>query len=205
MNINHPIDLHNLGMEHTLNVMTAEETNNDICLICHENFNNEPNNPKYKIECGHKYHTACIVTWFRAGNSRCPYCNDNGVNDKRVNNIEPPGRFRRSRYFSDSPPNFNKVIAFSRRKDAPPGLIKMVEKLRELEKVSEDKKKELDEFKSIKTHELSFIDMKNKYYKLKDQYYNTIRKIRKQKNNISEYPVIKLIIPKFKVVEITNT
>ena len=47
--------------------------------------------------------------------------------------------------------------------------------------------------------------MKNKYYKLKDQYYNTIRKIRKQKNNISEYPVIKLIIPKYKVVEITNT
>ena len=136
--------------------------------------------------------------------SRCPYCNDNGVNDKRVNNIEPPGRFRRSRYFSDSPPNFNKVIAFSRRKDAPPGLIKMVEKLRELEKVSEDKKKELHEFKSIKTHELSFIDMKNKYYKLKDQYYNTIRKIRKQKNNIAEYPVIKLIIPKYKVVEITN-
>ena len=32
----------------------------------------------HELECGHKFHTECIVAWFRSGQSSCPLCRDGG-------------------------------------------------------------------------------------------------------------------------------
>ena len=35
-------------------------------------------------ECGHDcFHANCIMQWFRAGNKRCPVCNDTGVSSEQ--------------------------------------------------------------------------------------------------------------------------
>ena len=50
----------------------------DICVICQEDLCGNI----YELpECGHKYHTNCIVTWFRNGSNRCPLCGNKGINN----------------------------------------------------------------------------------------------------------------------------
>ena len=51
--------------------------NENICSICYESLeNNEITNKIYNLECNHKFHTDCIMKWFRNKNSTCPLCND---------------------------------------------------------------------------------------------------------------------------------
>ena len=75
-----------------LNILSNME-NNNICVICHENIEND----KYTLECGHSYHCKCIMTWFRNKHDNCPLCNDknlftrlkkirsHGINEKNFN------------------------------------------------------------------------------------------------------------------------
>jgi len=45
----------------------------DICSICLDNLNNI-NISKYKIEeCGHEFHSNCLLNWFKTRND-CPLC-----------------------------------------------------------------------------------------------------------------------------------
>ena len=46
----------------------------EICAVYLSNINEKDN---YKLECGHKFHTNCIVKWFRNSNGNCPCCWDN--------------------------------------------------------------------------------------------------------------------------------
>ena len=50
------------------------EENNVIeqCAICFEDLTNNT----FTLECKHKFHTECIVKWFRNDNSSCPLCKD---------------------------------------------------------------------------------------------------------------------------------
>ena len=50
------------------------EENNIIeqCPICLEDISDN----SYTLECNHKYHTECIVKWFRNNNNTCPLCKD---------------------------------------------------------------------------------------------------------------------------------
>ena len=48
------------------------------CIICHDTITEHNYYPL--PECGHIFHTDCIVTWFRSGKHKCPLCNDMGIN-----------------------------------------------------------------------------------------------------------------------------
>ena len=51
-----------------------------LCLICHDFIDTENN---YTLpECKHKYHTKCIIEWFKRGDNRCPYCQNRGINNQ---------------------------------------------------------------------------------------------------------------------------
>ena len=51
--------------------------NEDICSICYESLETEDHfNKIYNLECNHRFHTECIMKWFRNKNSTCPLCND---------------------------------------------------------------------------------------------------------------------------------
>ena len=46
---------------------------NEICAVCLSSINGENS---YKLECGHIFHTDCIIKWFRNSNGNCPCCWD---------------------------------------------------------------------------------------------------------------------------------
>ena len=43
----------------------------ELCAICLSNINEKQN---YKLECGHNFHTECILKWFRNSHNNCPCC-----------------------------------------------------------------------------------------------------------------------------------
>ena len=55
-----------------------------LCLICYDNYNEEPNindNTKcVKLKCGHKFHYECIYITYKSlkGQRKCPYCRSDG-------------------------------------------------------------------------------------------------------------------------------
>ena len=53
-----------------------------ICTICLENLNDDNSNkPVYTLDdCGHSFHTDCIMSWFRSGKKTCPLCLNEGSN-----------------------------------------------------------------------------------------------------------------------------
>lgn len=51
------------------------------CSICKEAL--DDTSPVYSIpECSHRFHTNCIMTWFRCGHNTCPLCLNKGVNSR---------------------------------------------------------------------------------------------------------------------------
>jgi hypothetical protein len=53
---------------------------NLLCPICLEELEIE-NKQKFKLTCGHEYHTECIIQSLRK-NNECPYCRDTDGNQK---------------------------------------------------------------------------------------------------------------------------
>ena len=92
--------------------------NETTCAICHDPLETD----KYTIpECNHEYHTNCIITWFRTGKNTCPLCNDIGINSIQQMEANTNWAIRKIAF-----ENYKILRAFSRKKDAPPKLKKMV-------------------------------------------------------------------------------
>lgn len=176
----------------------------NICLICHDLLvggeESSQNNPPHTLECKHKYHANCIITWFRSGNMNCPYCGDMGVNAPK-NNKRPAGRFLRSRYRSwydrsivDT--KYERLRQYSRRKDAPVQLVKMVDKLRNLEQELKNATEAAKKLEHEPSHGQTWKEIDNERRRLRGNMWKINGNINKQKCAISTYPVIPLIIPK---------
>ena len=139
-----------------LNVELPTEENN-ICIICQEDLNTAQT---YKLpECGHTYHTHCIVTWFRHSpacdgqgiykeglDGKCPLCGNQGINNKKSIKTRRWRNPRNPLYIAEKE-RYNIVIKESKKPNAPKDLINLVKKM---EKV---------------TNELKEAENKNKEYK----------------------------------------
>lgn len=44
---------------------------NNTCSLCKISLTDKPN---YKLQCGHDFHTGCIIDWFRFQSYQCPCC-----------------------------------------------------------------------------------------------------------------------------------
>jgi hypothetical protein len=58
--------------KHTYMSHEEEEEEDNVCAICLETFSSVT--ATGLDECGHTFHPACIVKWFRSGNVTCPEC-----------------------------------------------------------------------------------------------------------------------------------
>lgn len=53
--------------------MSSENDNQDlVCSICYDHGNEEEHTST--LECNHTFHSKCIISWLRQGNTSCPLC-----------------------------------------------------------------------------------------------------------------------------------
>jgi len=162
---------------------------NDLCAICHEGLDDE----LYTLpECNHIFHSNCIMTWFRSPTSpsRCPLCNNTGINKLAdLDNLHWSER-------RCAEQNYQKIRASSRRKDCPPAIKKMVEKLKKLEKQQKDRSKNFKEFKKSKFPNKTVCEIHKEFTKFRRKKWLLYRRIRRQKALIGfQQNVVNIIIP----------
>lgn len=150
----------------------------DICSICLDPLNDD----QYSLQCNHKFHTHCIINWFRSNHSsgNCPLCNDNPFE-----NNQNDYNFYYNVFLVDE--RCKVLKKYSRKKIATANLKKEVQKLKILEQKYNQFKKEKnnfffsDEIKNIRK-------ILRKYQRDNSKYFS---KLQKQKCKIvSLYPTI---------------
>lgn len=130
----------------------------DICNICHENFEEDGNN-EYILECNHKYHSQCIIQWFRNGNSNCPLCNDI--------KIDPDlGYYTKICCVQE-------LKKLGRRKSCPDNIKKILDKIK---KANQEEKKAAQEYSEFKKENK---DILKKITNMRNKKWTIHRKIRK--------------------------
>ena len=106
-----------------------------VCAICLDPMEADI----YSLpECTHKYHTNCIMHWFRAGHNKCPLCNNVGVNG----DVDLFWGYREAAL-----ENYKKMRRLSRKKNAPPELVKQIRILKKKEASNKKKKEKYKKFK----------------------------------------------------------
>ena len=159
----------------------------EICPICQDSLEGE----LYTLpECNHTFHTNCIMTWFRAptGNNKCPLCNDCGIN--KLQDLQDVDFY--SKYTALD--NYTTMRAYSRRKDAPKDLKKMVERLKKIEEIKNNHVNEFKTFKNNIHSDLTGVQIYRKYCNYRRKKWTLDRRIRKHKMLIGFQNKTKTII-----------
>lgn len=133
------------------------ENDEEVCPICYEDLDSEDNN--HTLECNHKYHTKCIIKWFRNSHSNCPLCNDNTIDTSNM----PWGVKLQT---------IAEIKKLGRRKGCPANIKKQ---LNNIKKISEDEKKWKKEFIDFKKENKDLI---KKHQNLRYKRYTFARKKR---------------------------
>tara|TARA_Y100000590_G_C15593442_1_gene967031 strand:+ start:570 stop:1076 length:507 start_codon:yes stop_codon:yes gene_type:complete len=163
--------------------------NEELCIICLEGFN-QSNKDDYILECNHKFHTNCIMKWFRSNNSNgnCPICNyipDNSFNQSDVDDTDISHYYYYNRTYIDE--RMKHLRKYSRKKISPEILKKEVKKLKSIEQDYIKYKKDKSIF--MKDPEIKKIKQQIRQWINKE--WNLLNRISKQKHKIvTMYPMI---------------
>lgn len=155
------------------------ETNtNTTCVICLDDISE--NQDTFEIECGHKYHTSCIINWFRNGSKSCPLCND----IPSGNTYFGPYGFSTSQLTKQRLQNIRKI---GNKKHANPAIKKDFLKLRDLKKDGQENYKKLTTFKKTPEYKNTIKTGKE----LRKKLYASRKKVQMQEMKIlSSYPLL---------------
>ncbi len=151
----------------------------DACSICLNGY--EEDNNIYILEaCNHKFHTKCIIDWFRHASS-CPCCRDNTVEQFK----EIPAFVLRERA--------KELKKISRRVNAPQDLKNLVERVKKSDQKIKDKSTQLNDYRK------EYKDILSKEKKLQREKWNLNWTKRKNERLLgiyhsNEYPLPYLII-----------
>tara|TARA_A100001011_G_C14309757_1_gene844957 strand:- start:922 stop:1413 length:492 start_codon:yes stop_codon:yes gene_type:complete len=105
----------------------------NTCSICLQEYDDDTQT--YTLDsCGHKFHTKCIIDWFRRA-STCPCCRNNNV--ENFDNI--PAYVLRERA--------KELRKISRRNNAPSELKRLIDRLKNIEDKLKNKSIDYKEFK----------------------------------------------------------
>ena len=92
----------------------------DICVICQEDLCGNI----YELpECTHKYHTNCIMHWFRANHNNCPLCQNQGINYNEAYKLANESNFYERTCWQQY---YKKAVSYSRKKNANTEIIKKI-------------------------------------------------------------------------------
>ncbi len=181
------IDLMNV-MESKYQVNEEEE-----CMICKVPLKEQE---CYTLpECHHKFHTNCIVTWFRCGDGRCPYCGDRGINHD--DNKSSKFRYhRRNRNGIITNPVLTEIIKYIKKNEVPVFMEKMLERYENMKEDYINIKREQNEYrKSLKEVEVKYFDVKKKINYYRSRIWEKRCQYIRVCDELMMLPIHKIIIP----------
>ena len=162
---------------------------NETCAICLVDLNDSND---YVLSCQHKFHTECILNWFRSmnGNGNCPLCNDNpfSPNENVNENVNENNYLFSTSLFIDE--RFKILTRHSRKKNAPPILQKEINDYKLLLKDHNDIKKQRQNYD--KSEEVKRVKKNSRKFQQKD--WKLRIKLNKKKNHIvALYPTLSFV------------
>lgn len=118
----------------------------DNCPICSDPLHDSPT---HVLECGHEFHTACAVSWFRSSYSHgtCPICRDgDNSNEQQEESDEEYEQYQHNyRVYMQRSARLRRM---ARRRDAPRRLRTLVRHIQQAEARLSDRRREMREFRS---------------------------------------------------------
>ena len=166
-------------------------TENNICSLCKISLTDKPND---KLQCGHDFHTGCIIDWFRFQSYQCPCCyddaqlynNSNISNNQVVTNyltyIDEQLAYAKKTHIY---PSFRFASNEARKKNAPPQLKRLYASYKRMLANNKNKKVELDNYKANELKEYNV--MKKKHRKIYISNRRRLRRIRGMKRQICSF------------------
>jgi len=166
------------------NIPNDDTDYDNMCGICHENLNTDQT---YTLpECNHKYHSNCIITWFRNGYHNCPHCNNTPVSNDN--------------FYSTRRISLPILKAFAKKNNSPKILSKYIKQLDDIKKKEANLKKEKSEFMKNEKNDTPR-NMMKQYHK----YHTKIGSLRRRRFNIltqiHSLPIKTIVIPKIKIIK----
>ena len=154
-------------------------SSDDLCVICMSSMTEDNS---YKLSCTHRFHTDCIIKWFRSSDGNCPCCMDNPMNDNTSQSI----------YFGmynwdvlDK--RFQNIMKYGRKKESPIILKKEIKKLKNYESQLKDIKDEKNEFRKKEEYK----QVTKELTKINAKLFNKENRIRAHKLEIiTRYPLL---------------
>ena len=137
-----------------------------MCSICQTEIGAEGD--AHTLPCNHCFHTSCIIQWFRSENSHgtCPECRQTEPNQLS---------------FPDIQQRCTALRRYSRRKNAPPALKKLVLQLKNAEESLAEGKRTLREHR--REHQPAITQL----HTLRRRNFSKCHSIRKIKRKIAYY------------------
>lgn len=130
-------------------------TDFDKCVICHENLIDNI----YELpECGHKFHTNCIMHWFRTDHNTCPLCQNNGINYQFAFKEANSASYAEKRLFETY---YKEACKYAIKKNADKEIIS---RIKALKKTIDNDKKKKNAFKIWSKTNSNGIDTNKKIY-----------------------------------------
>jgi len=197
-NLTQALSILNVSAPNPLNILNIPAPISEECMICREEM--ECTQCYTLPECNHKYHTNCLISWFRNGDPRCPYCGNKGVNNTNNDTL----RRVRSKYFTtiyekQMLADIKKYV-YSKKNDNNKRCIetrKQFEKIKVLEenyKIETQKLRELQQ--SLKETPTLYSDAKKNIMCYRSKKWKISRQIRQEQLKIINISyIIPLIIP----------
>jgi hypothetical protein len=142
--------------------MNSDEKVCSICL-CEENDDAK----MHALDCGHKFHVDCILSWYKSGGKSCPMCRHTSTSNTLS--------------FMDTQARYSLMRARARRKDAPKSLKRIYEDLLKLEK---ERKNMAAERKAFMNENKELV---KKYKKQRQTIWSLDRRIYKIKRKLGVY------------------
>jgi len=186
------------SLTNAINILNISVNANEECMICKDELQC---GQCYTLpECNHSYHTHCLISWFRNGDSRCPYCGNKGVNNKNNDTLRNVrGKYFTTIYEAQMSSDIKKYV-YLKKNDANKKCLetrKQFEKIKVLEenyKIEAQKLRELQQ--SLKETPAIYSDAKKNIMSYRSKKWKITRQIRlEQMKIVNTSYIIPLIIP----------
>lgn len=175
------------------------------CGICQEALSSAQS---YTLpECKHKFHTHCIVTWFRTrppaddnngGGGRCPYCGNRGINNTARSRLRRRGYYYGHwyRYDACTKQKMAMMRQEAKKANAPKQLVQLFTKYRSKRDEVGQAREAYSAYKqTIKNTAVNFAECKKNLRMLRTTLWRKQRVLNSIEDAIVDFPIIPLIIP----------